>query len=165
MNFIDLTILIVVSLFVIRGILRGFVMEITGLVGLIAGYLVAMLFLGQLTQLVLSVFPSLPKALVQVVSFLLLFIAANLLLKILAHLLTKTLKLALLGWLNHLLGGIVGLTKSIILLSMVVFLFSFVPFLNLLLAKADIEHSALYPVLHMLGPKLYTYLSRLIAVI
>jgi membrane protein required for colicin V production len=165
MNFIDLTILIVVIMFSIRGIIRGFVLEITSLVGLIAGYLVAMLFLDQVTSLILNIFPSLPRTLVQIVSFLLLFIGSNLLLKLLALLLTKTLKLALLGWLNRLLGGLAGLTKSVILMSMVVFLLSFLPFFNPLLEKADLGKSNLYPVLNMLGPKFYHYLSKLISVL
>ncbi len=165
MNFIDLTILIVVILFSIRGIIRGLVLEITSLIGLIVGYLVAMLFLDQLTNLFLSLFPALPKALMQIVSFLILFIGSNLLLKVLAHLLTKTLKLALLGWLNRLLGGLAGLTKSVILMSMVVFLFSFIPFFNSLLEKADLGHSTFYPILNMLGPKFYNYISHLISVI
>lgn len=165
MNFIDLTILIVIILFSIRGLMRGFVLEITSLVGLIVGYLVAMLFLDQVTNLFLALFPSLPRTVMQIVSFLILFIGSNLLLKLLAQLLTKTLKLALLGWLNRLLGGLAGLAKSVILMSMAVFLFSFIPFFKLLLGKADIEDSILYPVLDMLGPKLYQYLSKLISLL
>lgn len=165
MNFIDLTILIVVILFSIRGLIRGFVLEITSLVGLLVGYLTAMLFLDQVTNLFLILFPSLPRTVLQIISFLILFIGSNLLLKLLAQLLTKTLKLALLGWLNRLLGGLAGLVKSVILMSMVVFLFSFIPFFKLLLAKADFEHSILYPALDMLGPKLYQYLSKLISLL
>jgi membrane protein required for colicin V production len=165
MNFIDLTILIIAILFTIRGFIRGFVMEIASLVGLLAGYLVTMLYLDQLVHLLQSIFPSLPKPLLQIVSFLFLFIVTNLLLKILAQLLTKTFKLILLGWLNRLLGCLVGLLKSIILMSILVFIFSFIPGFNSLLAKADINHSTFYPLLHTLGPKLYKVLSKLMTTI
>jgi len=163
MNFIDLTILIIAVLFSIRGFIRGFVLEISSLVGLAAGYVATLLYLNQVVNLLHSFFPSLPKALIQVVSFLFLFIVTNLLLRILAHLLTKTFKLILLGWLNRLLGLLVGLLKGIVLMSIAVFIFSFLPGFNSLLGKADLEHSIFYPVLHLLGPQLYKYLTKVIS--
>jgi len=162
MNFIDLTILIIAILFLIRGIVRGFVLEVTSIIGLIAGYLVAMFYLDRFSQLVLTYFPALPKSLVHIVGFLVLFILTNLLLKLVAHLVTRTLKLAMLGWLNRLLGGIFGLLKSMLVMSGLVFILSFLPRFTPLLEKADVAHSTFYPILNALGPELYLYINNLI---
>jgi membrane protein required for colicin V production len=165
MNFIDLTILIIAILFSVRGIVRGFILEITGIIGLIAGYLIAMFYLEQFSQRILTYFPTLSKSFVHIIGFIILFVVTNFVLKLVAHLATKTLKLAMLGWLNRLLGGVVGLFKGIIVMSALVFLFSFLPGLSLYLEKADVAHSIFYPVLNTLGPELYHWITNFVKTI
>ena len=44
MNFIDLIVIIVTSFFLLRGLFRGFILELTIVIGLIAGYLISITY-------------------------------------------------------------------------------------------------------------------------
>ena len=161
MNPIDIFILVFVLFFLIRGFFRGFILELTTLIGLILGYIVAMSYSGWVTLLILKYIPGLPQSAVNIFSFALLFIGTNLVLRFAADIITKTLKFALLGWLNRWLGAIFGTIKSLIFLSVLVLLVDFLPFSGNLLNRPAVLESQLYPLLEMLGPELYKHLNSL----
>jgi uncharacterized membrane protein required for colicin V production len=79
--------------------------------------------------------------------------------------LSKTLKIAMLGWLNRLLGGILGLFKIIIILSILVFILDLIPFSSILLDQIEVQNSYLYPILELLGPRLYEEIKNITATI
>ena len=128
MNPIDIGILSVSAFFFIRGLFRGFVYELVTVVGLILGYIISITYLSLLSGFILTYFPSLPNSVVSIISFFVLFVGTNLILRLIANILTKTLKIAMLGWLNRILGGILGMVKCIIILSILVFIIDLVPF-------------------------------------
>lgn len=161
MNFLDLSFLLIFSVFFLRGLFRGFVIELTSLVGLILGYLIAITYMHVLSTFLMKYFPAIPHAATNIVSFTILFIVTNIVLRFIASAVTRTLRFALLGWLNRLLGGIAGLIKSILLLSIVVFLISFIPFSETYLEKAGLDGSYIFPLLKSLGPKLYQQILNL----
>jgi membrane protein required for colicin V production len=114
-----------------------------------------------LSTFLLEYFPAIPLAAVNIISFAILFIVTNIVLRFIAGVVTRTLRFALLGWLNRLLGGIAGLIKSIFLLTIVVFLIGFIPFSETYLEKAGLEESFIFPILKSLGPKLYQQILNL----
>ena len=75
----------------------------------------------------------------------------------LANIITKTLKFAMLGWLNRLLGATFGLIKSTIILGILVFLINLIPFSSTFMDKAGKSESFFYPLLEMIGPELYKH--------
>jgi membrane protein required for colicin V production len=161
MNPLDIGILSVASLFFVRGLFRGFVIELITVVGLVLGYIISISYLSLLSSLILSYFPTLPAAAITIVSFFLLFVGTNLVLRLVANLVTKTLKIAMLGWLNRILGGMLGLLKSIIIMSIIVFVIDLIPFSSPLLDQIEVQSSVLYPVLDTLGPRLYEEIQKL----
>jgi membrane protein required for colicin V production len=165
MNPLDIGILLIAALFFIRGIFRGFVFELVTVVGLILGYIISITYLSLLSGYILSIFPSVPESIVNLVSFFILFVGTNLLLRMVAKVITKTLKIAMLGWLNRLLGGLLGMLKSIIIMSIIVFVIDLIPFSSTLLEKIEVQTSELYPVLDALGPRLYTQIQKVTAII
>ncbi len=165
MNTIDVVILIIILLFTIRGLFRGFILELSTLVGLVIGYLAGITYLGLLSGLLQSLMPEAPVSILNIVSFSVIFIGINIVLKIAAGLVTKTLKFAMLGWLNRLLGAVFGLTKSVLILSIVVFLISLIPWSEDLLARAGAGESILFPILRFLGPELYEQVQIIIGLI
>ena len=94
-----------------------------------------------------------------------LFVGTNLLLRFVSNIITKTLKIAMLGWLNRLLGGILGMIKSVIIMSILVFVIDMIPFSSYLLEQVEVQTSELYPVLNALGPRLYEEIQKLTAII
>ena len=164
MNSLDIGILSITAIFFIRGVSRGFVFELVTVVGLILGYIISITYLSIVSGFILSFFPSLPVSIVNIISFFVLFVGTNMLLRMVANILTKTLKIAMLGWLNRLLGGVFGLLKGIILLSIIVFVISLIPFSAALLENIEIKNSVLYPVLEVFGPKFYEEIKALTSI-
>jgi len=161
MNTIDVFILIVILFFLVRGIFHGFVAELTTLIGLVLGYLVAISNVGLLSNLILRFFPDLPHSAVNIFSFALLFVGTNIAMRLLSDVITKALKFAMLGWLNRLLGGLFGAIKSIIIMSLIVLLIDFLPFSDYLIENETVKGSQLFPLLDLLGPELYKQLNNL----
>lgn len=161
MNSLDLGILIIASIFFVRGVFRGFVFELVTVVGLILGYIISITYLSLLSGYILSYFPSFPESVVNLVSFFILFVGTNLLLRFVSNLITKTLKIAMLGWLNRLLGGVLGMIKSVIIMSILVFVIDMIPFSSYLLEQVEVQASELYPILNALGPRLYEEIQKL----
>jgi membrane protein required for colicin V production len=165
MNSLDLGILIIASIFFVRGVFRGFVFELVTVVGLILGYIISITYLSLLSGYILSFFPSFPESVVNLVSFFILFVGTNLLLRFVSNIITKTLKIAMLGWLNRILGGVLGMIKSIIIMSILVFVIDMMPFSSYLLEQGEVQTSDLYPVLNALGPRLYEEIQKLTSTI
>jgi membrane protein required for colicin V production len=165
MNTIDVVILIFILFFTIRGLFRGFILELSTLIGLVIGYLAGITYLGFLSGLMQSIMPDAPVSVLNIISFSVIFIVINILLKIAANLVTKTLKFAMLGWLNRLLGAVFGLTKSILILSILVFLISLIPWSENLLTNAEAGDSVLFPLLRLLGPELYEQVQIIIGLL
>jgi len=165
MNSIDVVILIIILLFTIRGLFRGFILELSTLIGLVIGYLAAITYIGFLSALLQSFIPSAPASVLNIISFSLIFIGINILLKLAANLVTKTLKFAMLGWLNRLLGGLFGFVKSILILSIAVFLISLVPQSAEMFAHSGLQDSVLFPMLKLLGPELYEQIQIILGLL
>lgn len=165
MNSIDIGILVIAAIFFIRGIFRGFVFELVTVVGLILGYIISITYLSLVAGYILSFFPSIPDSIVKLVSFFVLFVGTNLLLRMIANIITKTLKIAMLGWLNRFLGGLLGMLKSIIVMSIIVFVLDMIPLSSLLLEQVEVQTSELYPILDALGPRLYIEIQKLTSII
>jgi len=164
MNSIDIGILSITAIFFVRGVFRGFVFELVTVVGLILGYIISITYLSIVSSFILSFFPSLPVSIVNIVSFFVLFVGTNMLLRVIANILTKTLKIAMLGWLNRLLGGLFGILKGVILLSIIVFVVSLIPLSDTLLQNTEVNNSVLYPILEIFGPKLYEEIKTITSI-
>jgi len=160
MNSLDIGILSIASIFFIKGLFRGFVHELITIVGLILGYIISITYLSLLTGIILTFFPTFPDSIVRLVSFFLLFVGTNLLLRLVANILTKTLKVAMLGWLNRLLGGVLGILKSVLILGIIVFIINLIPFSSTFMEQFEVQNSYLFPLLEAVGPKLYEVIQK-----
>jgi membrane protein required for colicin V production len=109
MNVVDLAILVILLIGVISGLARGFVRGIMGFVGLILGVLIAASNYQRLAPF-LSFIPGARGP--RIVSFLILFLVVLLLVGVVARLVSKALKLASLGWLDRLAGGVLGFVAA-----------------------------------------------------
>ena len=103
----DVLIILTLVAFSIRGFLKGFVAEVAGIVSFVGGFWVA---------------------------HVLLFIAVMIVVGIVARILQKILTFSFAGWVDRLTGGALGLTKGLILCSLVLLvlqkLFGNAPFLQ-----------------------------------
>ena len=117
MTGLDLLIVGLVLVLTLRGIWRGFINDLSGLLGLVLGYF----FAGPLAKYLdpfLEAFVEGPRLREGIAYYLSLFVI-YLTVVFLGKLATGLSKLVLLGWLNRLLGAMSGFTKGILIASLV----------------------------------------------
>lgn len=118
MNTLDIVILLVLAFAVIRGLFRGFVGEISSIVGIVIGFILANRYHEQVLPLVGSILPD--PAIASLLSYALIFITGLILVLIIAGILRHLLKISLLGWLDRLAGASMGLIKGALLSVLIV---------------------------------------------
>jgi len=123
MNAVDITILVLLVAFLIKGLFRGLFKELCSLAGLVAGGFLAFRFHAPLAETMVDAFGISLKAGV-VCAFLLLFLTTVLFFGVLGFLLSRFIKLLFLGGLNRVAGGLFGLFQGVLLLTVVLFALS-----------------------------------------
>lgn len=119
MSFIDIGILVVLGLFLLKGVLRGLLKEVCSLLGLILGGVFAFTFHLPLAQVLQDSFP-LPAQLCVWVSFLAIFLLVVIIFGVLGFVLHRFVRLVFLGGFNRVAGALFGLVQGVVLLSMIV---------------------------------------------
>ena len=115
MNLIDWTILLVVSISVVFGMMKGLLRSVLSLVGIIAGILLAGWYCGPLA---VRLAPWVhPPALAQVLAFAAILIGVLILAALLGHTLRKFAAASGLGFLDRLGGGLFGFARAVLLLA------------------------------------------------
>ena len=118
MNGFDLALLILVAVLVIVGLVKGLVRVLVGILALVTAFLVASRFHGPLAERARGVDVS-PEVL-QLVAYLLLFVAVMLAGGVVAWLLRKLVKAAMLGWADRLAGAALGLAAALFAAALIV---------------------------------------------
>lgn len=151
MNTLDLILGILLLIGLVRGFFRGFLVELAGLIALVAGIYAAIYFSDETLSL-LDTFLNWEPKYMKLLAFALTFIAVVVVISLLARLLTKVMDLMALGLVNKLLGGVFGLVK-IAFVASVFFMFLNQPF-SVNIGQETKESSILYPTIEMIAPLL-----------
>ena len=107
MTTIDIIILVIVGAGTVVGFMKGFLRQLAGLLGLIVGLLAAKALYATVAERVfLSITDSLTLA--QGIAFVTIWLAVPVGFLLLAMLLTKAMEAVALGWVNRLLGALLG---------------------------------------------------------
>lgn len=114
MHTIDIFFLVLAVIFTIIGIKRGFIGEIIRLVAMISGFFGAFLYYNDLSQMLQ--FIKLPAYIRNALCFTLLYVAIVLSFLSIGWVIKRIIHLTLLGWLDRLLGAILGLFKTLIII-------------------------------------------------
>lgn len=111
MNWVDVVIVIILVIGLFKGLANGFVRGLFGLVALVLGIAIAAGYYSQLREALLFRLP-MGLQMQNIISFLLIFLIVMLLVSILGNIISRALKLAALGWLDRLAGGVLGVFMS-----------------------------------------------------
>jgi membrane protein required for colicin V production len=109
---LDIGIGVLVLLFLVRGLLRGLIQEVAGLVGLFLGLVIAGRYYPELQPQFALVVED-PRWAMGL-SYAVLFMAVAIVVALVARLLRKFLAFTLLAWLDNILGGLVGGAKGVL---------------------------------------------------
>lgn len=122
MNKIDILLLVILGFGLIRGFMRGLIIEMASLLAIVVGIYGAIHFSFFTARLLGELMPSSQQT-IEVVAFGLTLIVLMLAVMFLAKMLTKMLKAAELGFLNRLAGALFGVLKAAVIVgSLFVFL-------------------------------------------
>ena len=160
MGTIDIVILACFLPAVYLGLKNGFIRQLVALAVVAGGIVLALRFsdtVGAWLQQRIKVEPFWIKA----ISFALIFIAVALVLNLAGKLLEKVLSIALLGWLNRLLGLALALATSALLIGVIVYMVDSANQLVEFLPKEKIEESRFYKPLLTLVQNVFPYLKSL----
>ena len=143
MQTIDIIIAVLLVLGLINGLRDGLVKQVAGLAGLIGGLLIGRAFYLPLGGWLISTFGMADHA-AHVIAFILILIIVPLLLNLAGWLVSKLLQIICLGWINRLLGGIIGVLKFALFVGIVITGIEFFDKHNTLISEGKKENSILY---------------------
>jgi len=143
MDFIDVFLGIFLLYGLIRGLWNGFFVELASLVSLLLGIFIAIKF-SYLMRAHLENHGAWSPKTIQVAAFALTFILVVVGVSLLGKIFTKLANFAALGFFNKLLGGIFGVLKTILMLSVLLNLFEKVNSNHAFADKETLDHSTLY---------------------
>ncbi len=122
LNILDVVLLAVLALFTLRGALKGFLDEVTGLVGLLCGIWLAGRYYGEVGRILSS---HVHSEWVYVIGYVFILCLVMLAISLLSRALHSFLKLAYADWINHLAGAAIGALKGFVLCAITVTLLGY----------------------------------------
>ena len=137
MNTLDIVFCVILGFLGLRGIFRGMVKEVASILGLILGFVLANTYHPQLSPLLEG--PLGGPGMANLAAYLGIFLGVVAAVFLLASLIRKILKMIMLGWVDSIGGGALGLFKGALLCSIIVLaLTAFLPSRSALLTESTI---------------------------
>lgn len=144
MNVIDIVILIILVIAFVRGVIKGLFVEIAGILALILGIYAAINYSYKIAFYVKQIIVDWSDQTYRVIAFVLTFLLVVLLVIFIGKLLTKLADITALGLVNKLLGGVFGVLKIGLILSVCFLIFEKINNTTSLIDKKNLENSQLY---------------------
>jgi membrane protein required for colicin V production len=143
MQIIDIIISTLLVVGLLMGLVKGLVKQVTSLAGLVCGLLVGRAFYMPVGGFFVKIFKLSVEA-SHITAFVLILILVPLLFSLVGWLLSKLLSAISLGWINRLLGGLVGVLKFALLAGVIITGIEIFDQRDSLIAKEQKEASVLY---------------------
>ncbi|MCF0177689.1 MAG: CvpA family protein [Bacteroidales bacterium] len=161
MGVIDIAILACFLPAIVLGFKNGLVKQLISILILVLGITLSIRFATTGAEF-LQPYLEIDFKWLKIISFAVIFILVALVLSLVEKLITKIVKITLLGWVNHLLGMILGIVECAVILSLVVYFFDSVNSLIELLPQEKIAESQLYSPMLELSRTVFPLLKELI---
>ncbi|MBP6373541.1 MAG: CvpA family protein [Flavobacterium sp.] len=159
MIWIDYILLAFMAMGLIRGMRNGFFIELAGLISLLFGVYLAIQF-SYIANHILARAVSWNPKIIQIIAFVITLILVLVGAALLAKLFTTIARVAQLGAINKIGGGILGTVKLIVVLSLGLSLFAKLNFSNAFLSKETIDKSYLYTPVEAVSKTIYPKLQE-----
>ena len=159
MGYIDIFISLFLLYGFIKGLFKGFISEVASVVGLLLGIYLASKFNDDLSYY-LQKFIEWEVNYLLFLSFFILLVLTIFIFSIAGKLITKLAKLIALGIFNKLLGGVFGVVKNVLILSVVFFMFNMLNRSLELVEKNKLESSIYYKPLNEFSIRISTYVLQ-----
>ena len=155
MNFIDIVFAILLGFAVYKGLKNGLFVEVASFVALILGIYLAIKFSSLVGAIFTGFAPSWNPKYIEITAFIITFLLVVIGIHLSAKILTKLADFAFLGWINKFAGVVFSLLKTILALSVVLFIFEKINIDNMLLSKETQENSIFYNPIQNISKAIY----------
>jgi membrane protein required for colicin V production len=126
MNPFDIVIIIVLGVCLIRGVFRGFIKELSSIIGVLGGFYAAYTYYMDVAEHLSGWISN--TSYLNIVSFLIVFCGVFFIISVLGVIIKYILNIAFLGWLDRIFGGGFGIFKGILIVSvLLIALTAFLP--------------------------------------
>ena len=140
---LDIGILLFGGLGIFAGYRKGFLYQFASFLGLIVGLLVAKKYYSIVAkELSPTIFESMTVA--QMISFIGIWVIVPIVFSFFASLISGLINKIYLGWINRLLGALIGIIKYLFLLSILICVFDFLDSENSIISETKKDESVLY---------------------
>ncbi len=126
MNTLDIIILVLLGSGALLGVYWGLIRQVLSIIGVVAAASIAGRTYPLIADLLAAVAPTAPDML-NVVAFILVFTVVSVIVSVVATLLRLFVGLLFLGWLDHVLGGLLGLLQSALVVAVLLALLTAFP--------------------------------------
>lgn len=123
MSFIDIVFAVLLGFAVYKGLKNGLFVEVASFVALILGIYLAIKFSNLVGAIFTGFVPNWNPKYIEITAFIITFLLVVIGIHLSAKILTKLADFGFLGWINKLAGVVFGLLKTILALSVVLFIF------------------------------------------
>jgi len=159
MNIFDVIVLIILLYGLMMWLIKGFIIEVAGIIALILGVTGSFKF-ARILEVSLNSYVDWSPKTIQIASFIILFIIIIYAVSLLAKMITKTLKIIALGIINRIFGGIFGLLKWCVILSSFVLVSQEINEIITLIPDKTLKDSVSYNLLDKLGGFLFDWVMQ-----
>ncbi len=163
-NWFDAVVVLGMLWWTFAGFASGFIREVIGLIGLFLGLILAGRYYGAVSGILV---PTLEVDIARIASFAIIAFFVTLVAHWIGSLLHKVVSMLFLGWADHLLGGMFGAFKGMLIFAILIAILTKLPFMGL---EAAVRESAvakqfpdLLPVIAALLPDLFEVLQSLLS--
>lgn len=125
-NWIDVTILIIILFNIFLGYRRGVIAEVLTLVGLVTAIFVSIFWYTDLSLFLMKQFQW-DQTLLNILSFIVIFVFVIIVFRLMENILKRITALLLLNWINNLGGAFFGLIRGSVIVSLLLFLLNVIP--------------------------------------
>ncbi len=159
MNGLDTILLVVILLFTIRGIFRGFVTELIVLVSLVAGFILATAYQTPIANFLEAYLPGIPITVLRIISYILIFVAVVVTLRMIAQQINKLLKITFLQPFNRIAGGAFAFLKVTFIISLIFLIIDFLPQHQYIYKYIKADTSKVVAYVKPLAPYIFKFLG------
>ena len=156
---VDIIISVLLIVGFIGGLRDGLVKQVAGLTGLICGLFIGREFYVSVGEWMTSAF-GLSVRTAHITAFVLILVLVPLLFNLLGWFVSKMLSAIKLGWINRLLGGVVGVLKFAIFVGVAIVGIEFFDQSNTVVSKEQREASVLYNPIHKATGVFFSHIKQ-----
>lgn len=157
MNWLDIVLAIPLVWFMYKGFRNGLIIELASLAALVLGIFIALHFSFYAEEFLLEYF-DIPDNYLNIIAFAVTFIIVAVIVFLIGKIIHKVVSIVALGFLNRLAGGIFGLIKVALVISVIIY---FINGFDSGIIKSDVkEESFLYEPLEKIVPTIFPFIDQ-----